>query len=599
MKRFLARTSVSFRSIVPRSYSSSVRFNEQLNDLSHSSQSEAYYQSLGNAKLFNKRMRGNKKNKRSSHHQMDEIEECASSSELFCVFEQINKRNQGNFDKFLVSATMDKFVKFNDFEACSRFYEMVKSERESEKFAHLLMLSVCPQFVNKYVFGLNVFYAQILSKKHKFDSAEINKAFSDILRCSILNNQFVSGSFIIFQYVATSKRFETAMLNAVLQFYSHFNKMDALMHTFALYEAIGDVYSFTILVDYFEKVNDCENMLRFVDKFIQNVLIKPFAQKTGFRAKNDLYLGRDIVIKIPNSIMLPIANYYAKNAKIDEMMALIRCLLQNSDIFKKQNAKNEDDDLNEFALDKEAERDLFFEKLMKRIDARKSFKYSFNRNVDHIEDLSLSELIKSNNLQMSEYERTPFEVSFVFSTSRPDAKIYFAALKCIGNCTDMNATTKWKLIDLITAKMKKYKIDFANNIFFGLFINLCGDDLNKALSFYHKMVSIAQKRKRQSATGNRFVGHYDALFIADYNSLYQVDGHKNNIDEINLFEPTHRELFNLLKVAMKHHSDNVQQKQLFSLWWINELKRFQIKPSNHALKLITDECKIKVTVSNA
>ena len=539
-----------------------------------------------------------------------ELEMCVNSKQLFEILNKISTtRNVGNFDKYLISLSMNKLMKLQDFNACKQLYRWIKQQNEQDNydqytlnFAAMTMLYVCTQFANKYVYALSLFYNEIIPNITKYSNAHLNKCYLYIINGAALNNQYISGKLIIDLYFNQTdhKKFETSTINAVLKFYLHFDKIDNALDVFdnkylEHYQSNRDINTYIFLLNYYSKMNDTKNMIKYLNEYLRTKVIKNFARH---QATKILFMKQHIVLKLPNAILLPIANYYRQHGMLGNFLMMIKSLLNNDDLINNPNQNHTELDgfignaLNEGENDDPFRQEIF-DKLLNR---RKPIYHDFatnqlnlsweDRTYEHDEDNSLVH-------------------SFVFQSEKIGDKLWFELLKCIGNYTNLPNNKwllkdKWLLIDCITSKMKQDNIDFNNNIYYGLFISLCDDDLDKAMHFYHKLIAISSKRYKNTLNSN--VGSQQRLvhniFLEDYKSDYQVvvpDLKNKDINTINMFKPSHQELFSLLRVGLKHHTEDLQRKRAFCHWWLNELKRLNVKPSKIAVELITSEWDLDVS----
>eukprot|EP01083_Nonionella_stella_P197274 725435_1 len=565
--------------------------DDELKELHESSRDIA----LQNTKILNRSMLSNTskhQTKNTKHYDgiyKLKISKCLSSRQLFAVLDEIEKApdmQRRNFDKYLISMAMDKLIQFNDFYACQELYELILKKNKTNayhdtdniNYVTLSMLYVCTQFVNKYSTASSLFEDEILAHADRYSHSELNKAYAYMISSSIINNQYESGGSILSSYFAHCFAFDTVVLNAMLNFYLRFDECDKLISTFNQYRTFRDVYSYIIVINYYLKMDDAHNMWKYIQLYIENEMISAHFRRKSIREQSELYFTH-IRLKIPKAITIAIASYYAKHNKLHHLLFVLQCLLEKHNIFHKHVSN---------------EVDIFMDKQMVYDDAEDVFCNQFIRFMDE------KRFFKKQRPMDDGDGNDVTTLSFVYEPHAPCSRVYLAVLKCIGNRVEMNNVDRWHLIDFIVSKMKKSKVDYDNNIFYGLFISLCNDDLDKAMRFYHKMIAIAQKKRKDSMVRSAtMMRNANDIFLVDFDEcdgLYQVnaiDTTKKNVHQINLFKPTHRELFNLLNVGIKHHANDHRRKELFCLWWINELKRLKVQPTRTAVQLITEQCQIE------
>eukprot|EP01084_Bolivina_argentea_P319909 554940_1 len=181
------------------------KLNQELEESKYLSRNVSFQ----NVKILHRNMRSTQNiSNRYDGIYKQEIEECLNSREVFNVLESISrgeKMANRTFDKYLISISMEKLMRLNDYNACKELYELMKKQNknskdennENVKYVTMLMLYVCTQFVNKYDFALSLFYYEIIPNLEAYCLSDINKLYSYIINSSTINNQYISGQIII------------------------------------------------------------------------------------------------------------------------------------------------------------------------------------------------------------------------------------------------------------------------------------------------------------------------------------------------------------------------------------------------------------------
>ena len=407
-----------------------------------SSPTYLYRNSLETTNIMKKNMNQQKSDDQGYYG--ESIDKCVNSKQLFDLLANIANKlgGVGNFDKYLISMSMNKLIKLGDFDACKQLYQWVIQQNKDNNydqytvnFATMIMLYVCTQFGNKYDYALSLFYNEIIPNhdKYKIYTQHLNKCYLYIINSSMINNQYISGKILIDKYLndiaIDQKKILTATISGIIKFYLHFDKMDDALSIFNKYQLNRDIYTFVILINYFSKIDDELNVIKYFNLFIHSKLIRNFHQ---YQATKIHHKKKHIVLKLPNEIILPIANYYCKHAMLYNLLILIKNLLSKDDINHNFNKNFSDFDAF-FDNTNNENMDIFYEKIFQRLfDPSKPYHHNFGINEYPSPRERVYEYDEDNN---------DLRHSFVFQSQKPDDKMWLELLKCIGNCTRAH----WKI----------------------------------------------------------------------------------------------------------------------------------------------------------
>lgn len=537
-----------------------------------------------------------------------------------------------------------------------------------------IMISTCAKFVsdqNALNFGIQLFHQIVSSsdsntkkeylemhgdKNQVIFDREWNYLYINAILCCIRSNSYVTGDLIINQYFTdirssikilkhsiandpTSKKFpiftmHTRSLNCFLGFYhrcgNNFSKLLKLFQWMCTHKKYDHI-SYSIILAFYslkyeqnltfmeenaeiENNPGLEHMLPLMKEGIDqqfNTFIFHTNKDEHRKNNKSKYKQLPKILVLNCGLFSPLIFYFAKKGAFMDCLKIIEKMIEYSN-----NGKNVEQRSKIFP----------YGKLSKDIEHQLNPLLNIPSQLISEIPLNLKNKIEIDPQRISQLFDDIFLYKNKLQCPMPNANMFFNVIFCLAcnsvwNENETNQRVKWLFIDWILHIMRVvYNMNHMNDEkrFYGILIRLCDCDLNKAMKYYYRMISLNYNSIQNVFNNRRVIGENtnepktSNVFLCDFEhnfgnstdfEMYFDGGNMSGVNKHNFryavanpieICPSDLEMSNLLRVGLKFYQEmeNKNEKivkierDLFLKWIFQQMQQLNIQPTDYILQIL-------------